>query len=50
MAFYLQLLNNAFNQAHVNGKFSASDLTNLLTQLGFEQELSASVKAKVRAY
>lgn len=47
MAFYLQLLTNAFNQAHTNGKFSAEDLHKLLNQLGFDSELSSSVKSKV---
>ena len=47
MAFYLQLLNRAFNQAHVNGKFSAPELQSILTQLGFDASLSSSVQGKV---
>lgn len=47
MAFYLQLLNSAFNQAHTDGKFSAPSLQTILSQLGFDAELSDNVKDKV---
>jgi len=46
MAFYLQLLNRAFNQAHVDGKFSATELQKILQQLGFEAAVGANIKDK----
>lgn len=47
MAFYLQLLNRAFNQAHVDGKFSATELQSILQQLGFDAAVGADIKDKV---